>query len=100
MPRSEALSRTPCWVWIPVRVLIITVLVTLLSFAIALLLALLGLIWSAKARGISPNLTVAYHRIAFPVATLIGGAALLWSSVVEVRYYYRAKALGRLERIS
>jgi hypothetical protein len=78
----------------------ITVLVTLLSFAIALLLALLGLIGSAKARGISPNLPVAYHGIAFPIATVIGGVVLLLSSVVEVRYYYRAKALGRLERIS
>jgi uncharacterized BrkB/YihY/UPF0761 family membrane protein len=100
MPRSEAFLRAPRWFWIPVRVVIITVLVTLISFAIALLLALLGLILSAKVRGISPNLTVAYHRIAFPAATLLGGIVLVLSTVVEVRHYCQAKALARLERIS
>jgi len=90
----------PRWFWIPVRVLIITVLVTLISFAIALLLALLGVIVSAKARGISPNLTIAYHRIALPTAIVIGGVVLVLSTVLDVRHYCQAKALARIERIS
>jgi uncharacterized BrkB/YihY/UPF0761 family membrane protein len=100
MPHSEALPRPPRWFWIPVRVGIITVLVTLISFAIALLLALLGLILSATAQGISPNLTAAYHRIALPTAIVSGAAVLVLSTVLEVRHYRRAKALARIERIS
>ena len=100
MPRSEALPRAPRWFWIPVRVGIITVLVTLISFAIALLLALLGLIVSAKAQGISPNLTVAYHRIALPSAIVIGGSVLVLSTALEVRHFCQTKALARIERIS
>ena len=80
--------------------MIITVPVALISFAITLLLALLGLIVSASARGISANLTLAYHRIALPTAIVTGGAVLVFSTVLEVRHYRRAKALARIERIS
>ncbi|PYV95375.1 MAG: hypothetical protein DMG89_21885 [Acidobacteria bacterium] len=100
MPHAQSNPGAPGWFWIPVRVVIITVLVALISFAIVLLLALLGLIVSAKVQGVSSNLTVAYHRIALPTAIVIGGVVLVFSTVMEVRHYCQAKALARIERIS
>jgi ABC-type enterochelin transport system permease subunit len=98
--RAESRPGSPNCFWIPVRVVIITALVTLMSFAVVLLLALVGLIVRAQAHGLSPNLTVAYHRIALPTAIVIGGATLVSCSVLEMRRYREAKALARIERIS
>ena len=88
------------WCGIPLRVVITTLLVTLMSFAIALLLGLLGLIITAKVRAVAPNLTTAYRHIALPTAIAIGAATFVVSTTMEVRHYRQTKALARIEDIS
>ena len=54
------------WFLVPLRVLLVTFLLALLSFAVCLFLGILGLLISAAVRGVHPNMTVAYRQIAFP----------------------------------
>src|SRR5260370_11511207 len=51
-------ARTPRWFWIPLRVLIFTVLCTLIAFAVSLLLGIIGVVAGARMRGGAPNMTV------------------------------------------
>jgi hypothetical protein len=62
-----------------------TFLLALLSFAVCLLLGILGLTISAAVRGVHPNLTLAYRDIAFPAAVIAGLIALIASIAIEVR---------------
>ena len=55
---SAIASRSPRWYGIPVRVLLVTFLLALLSFAVSLLLAIVGIVVS-RLRGIRPNMTIA-----------------------------------------
>jgi hypothetical protein len=87
--------RSPRWYAIPVRVVIVTLVVTLISFAVSLLLGLLGVLLVARVRGLPPDLTVAYRNIAFPVAVVVGTIVLALSLVMEIRHYRQTKALGR-----
>jgi len=98
MPQGPTRSPKPRWFMIPVRVLLVTFLMTLLSFSISLLLGILGVVAGAKARGASPNLTVAYRLIALPAAGVVGGVVLVSAIVLEVRHYRQAKALAEIER--
>jgi len=93
-------GREPHWYVIPARILLITFLLTLLSFAVSLLLGILGIVVAAYVRGIHPNLTTAYRHIAFPVAVVVGAIALIAASVTEIRHHRQAKALAEIERIS
>ena len=93
-------SRKTSWYFIPLRVLLVTFLLTLLSFAVSLLLGILGLVIAERARGIHPNLTIAYRHIALPAATVVGAIVIICSSVMEIRQYRQAKALAEIERIS
>ena len=88
--------RKPRWYLIPVRILIVTFLVTLLSFALSLLLGIFGVILAAKIKGAHPNLTLAYRDVALPIAALVGTVVLLSSSVMEIRHYRQAKTLDRI----
>ena len=86
----------PRWYLIPVRILLVTFIVTLLSFAVSLLLGIFGIILAAWARGAHPNMTLAYRAVAFPVAAVAGTVVVLSSTIVEVRHYRQAKALGQI----
>ena len=88
--------RKPRWHLIPVRVLIVTFIVTLLSFAVSLLLGILGVILAAKIKGGQPNMTLAYRDVALPIAALVGTVVLVSSLVMEIRHYRQAKALDRI----
>jgi hypothetical protein len=90
----------PSWYLIPLRVLLVTFLLTLLSFAASLLLGILGLVISAALRGIHPNLPIAYRHIALPVAAVVAAVTLISASVMEIRRYRQTKALAEIERIS
>ncbi|MGA9352523.1 MAG: hypothetical protein WBV46_02455, partial [Terriglobales bacterium] len=72
MPPSKNPANEPKWYIVPARILLITFLVTLLSFAVSLLLGITGIVIVARLRGLHPNLTIAYRHIAFPVAAVIG----------------------------
>ena len=94
MPESS--FRKPRWYLIPVRVLLVTFVVTLLSFAVSLLLGILGVALAAKIKGVHPNMTLAYRDVAFPAAAVVAAIVVVSSTVMEVRFYRRNKALGQL----
>jgi hypothetical protein len=100
MPPREKAAGNPRWYLIPVRVLLATFLLTLLSFAVSLLLGILGVLIAARLRGVPPNLTAAYRYIALPAAVTVGVIVLISSSVMEVRHFRQTKALAEIERVS
>jgi len=90
--------RGPRWFWIPLRVLLVTFLLTLLSFAVSLLLGILSTITLALLRGAHPNMTHAYREIALPVAIAVAGTSVVVLTVIEVRRYQQSKTLERIEK--
>ena len=100
MSPSKSLASQPRWYWIPARILLVTFLVTLLSFAVSLLLGILGLVIAARLHGTQLNLTTAYRYIALPAAGILGVIVLITTSVIEIRHYRQTKALSEIERIS
>jgi uncharacterized BrkB/YihY/UPF0761 family membrane protein len=93
-------SGRPRWIGIPIRVLAVTVLLTLLSFAVALLLSILGTIVYSQLEHVGPNLSFAYRHIAFPFAITVGAIVLVLSLVMEIRNYRQRRALDGIERAS
>ena len=93
-------SDGPRWIGIPARVFLMTFLLTLLSFAIALLLSILGTVVYSQVKHVAPNLTFAYRHIAFPFAITAGAIVLVLSLGMEIRNYRQRKALAGIERVS
>ena len=77
-----------------------TFLFTLLSFAVALLLSILGTVVYSQLKHVAPNLAFAYRHIAFPFAITVGAIVLVVSLGMEVRNYRQRKALEGIERAS
>jgi hypothetical protein len=100
MSASNKPATKPGWYLIPMRVLLVTFLLTLLAFAVSLLLGILGLVIAARVRGFHANMTTAYRHIAFPAAAIVGAIVLISASVIEIRRYRQTKALAEIERIS
>jgi hypothetical protein len=96
----KASSDGPRWIGIPVRVFAMTFLFTLLSFAVALLLSILGTVVYSQVKHAAPNLTFAYRHIAFPFAITAGAIVLVLSLSMEVRNYRQRKTLEGIERVS
>ncbi|HKF40954.1 MAG TPA: hypothetical protein VKB21_07680 [Candidatus Acidoferrum sp.] len=90
----------PRWYMIPVRVLLVTFLLTLLAFAVSLLLGIIGVVIGAKLRQGTPDMQVAYRDVAAPVAAAVCAIVLVSSVFLEVRNYRRAKVLAGIERAS
>ena len=88
----------PGWIGIPVRAVLVTFLLTLLSFAVALLLSILGTIVYSQVEHVAPNLPFAYRHIAFPFALAVGAIVLVVMLVIEIRNYRQRRALAGLER--
>jgi hypothetical protein len=93
-------SRPPRWYVIPLRVLLVTFLLTLLAFAVGLLLGILGIVVSARSRGIHPNMTLAYWHIALPIALAAGAVALIAITFLEIRNYRQTRTLAQIARAS
>jgi hypothetical protein len=100
MSSLEIPARKPRWYMIPVRVLLVTFVVTLLSFAVSLLLGIGGTVLGAKLRGVHPDMTFAYSHIALPAAAMVAAIVLVSASFMEVRHYRQARTLDRIERAS
>jgi hypothetical protein len=96
---AKAVTRKPRWYLIPFRVLLVTFLLTLLAFAVSLLLGIAGVVVGAKLRGGTPNMQVAYRDVAAPVAATVCAIVLVSSIFMEVRNYRQAKALAGIEKI-
>ena len=86
MSAPRAPSAKLRWFWIPLRVLLVTFLLTLLAFAVCLLLGILGLVISAWLRGVHPDMAVAYRQFAFPAAAIAAVIALIVAITIEFRY--------------
>ena len=100
MSPVQSAVHQPRWYLIPARVLLVTFLLTALSFAISLLLGILGILAGARLRGVHPNLTIAYRYIAAPAATTVGVIVLVTIVGMEIRHYRQAKVLADIERAS
>lgn len=96
---SAPALRSPSWYGIPVRVLLVTLLGTLLCFAVSLLLAILGTAMVSAIRGIHPDMRIAYRLVALPAALVAGTIIFVLSLVMEMRHYRQAKALSSIERM-
>jgi uncharacterized BrkB/YihY/UPF0761 family membrane protein len=93
-------SRPPRWYAIPVRVLLVTFIGTLISFAVSLLLGIVGTVVISAVRHANPNMTVAYRLIALPSALVAGSIIFVLALTMEVRHYRQAKTLAGIERAS
>jgi hypothetical protein len=92
--------RPPRWYAIPVRVLLVTFIGTLISFAASLLLGILGTVVVSALRGVHPNMTVAYRLIALPAAVVAGSIIFVLALTLEIRHYRQSKTLAAIERMS
>jgi hypothetical protein len=90
----------PRWFLIPVRVVLVTFLLSLITFAVTLLLGILGLVAGAHARQIHPDMRMAYRHVALPSAAVVGAIVLVSSIFMELRHYRQAKALASIEHLS
>ena len=98
MPSKRKFHK-PRWCGIPLRVAVVTFLVTILSFAVSLLLGIIGIVLVARIRGgTAPKVTLAYRNIAVPAAVVAGVIVLVLSLAMEIRHYRQTKALAEIER--
>lgn len=100
MLATQTLPGKPRWFLIPVRVLLVTFLITLLSFAVSLLFGILGLVITTRARAVHPDMTVAYRHFALPVAAIAATIALIATTILEIRSYRQTKTLAEIARCS
>jgi hypothetical protein len=91
--------RKPRWYAIPVRVLLVTFIGTLISFAVSLLLGILGIVAISALQHVHPNLTLAYRLIALPAAAVAGSIILVLALAMEIRHYRQSKTLAAIERM-
>ncbi|HWZ84250.1 MAG TPA: hypothetical protein VNW47_16600 [Terriglobales bacterium] len=94
----EKTVERPRWIGIPVRVLLMTAVVTLLAFAVSLLLSILGMVVYSQLQHVAPNMPYAYRHIAFPFAISVGVIVLALSLTMEIRHYRQRRALASIER--
>jgi hypothetical protein len=95
---AKTLATKPGWYVIPVRVLLVTFLLTLLTFAISLLLGILGLVIAARLQGLHPNMTTAYRHIALPVTAFVSLIVLISTTVMEIRRHRQTRTLAEIEK--
>jgi ABC-type dipeptide/oligopeptide/nickel transport system permease component len=93
-------TRPPRLFLIPIRVFVATVLLTLLAFAVSLLLGILEIVIAAHVRGAPADLSFAYRYIATPVAAIVGAMVMILAIALEIRHYRQSKALAQIERMS
>jgi len=75
-----------------------TALLTLLAFAVSLLLSILGTVVYSQVKHVAPNMPFAYRYIAFPFAITVGVIVLALSLAMEIRHYRQRKTLAAIER--
>jgi uncharacterized BrkB/YihY/UPF0761 family membrane protein len=97
---SSGRVHRPRWYMIPVRAGFVAFLVTLVSFALSLLLSLIGMVLVAKLHSTPPDLRFAYGHIALPVALSVGAIVLVLALIMEIRHYRQSRALAQIARAS
>ena len=96
----KTVARKPRLFLIPIRVFLATVLLTLLAFAVSLLLGILGIVIAAHVRRVPADLSFAYRYIAAPIAAIVGAIVMVLAIALEIRHYRQSKALAQIERMS
>jgi hypothetical protein len=89
--------RPPRWYAIPVRVLLLTFIGTLISFAASLFVGIIGTVVVSALRHVQPNMTIAYRLIALPTAMIVGIIIFVLALAMEVRHYRQSRTLAALE---
>jgi hypothetical protein len=82
------------------RVFLMTFFLTLLTFAVTLLLSILGTLVYAQVKHVAANFGYAYRWIAFPCAITAGAIVLVLSLIMEIQNYRQRKILEGIERVS
>jgi hypothetical protein len=93
-----AVRRKPSFLLVPVRALLITFILTLLSFAVSLMLGIIGFVIYTHSSGSQVSLALAYRRIAFPTALVVATIALIVTLTLEMRRYRQEKTLAAIEQ--
>jgi hypothetical protein len=93
-------KRSPRWYGIPLRVVAVTFIGTLMTFAVSLLLAIIGTVIASAIRGTHPDMRIAYRLIALPMALVAGAIIFVLSVAIEIRHYRQMKTLSAIERVS
>jgi len=97
---GDSFIHRPHWFWIPVRVLLVTLLFALMAFAVSLFLGIITAVIVAEIRNAPRDLQLVYRHLAPFVAGLVGVCALIYSAALEVQHYRQVKALSAIERVS
>ena len=95
---SDSKLREPRWYGVLARVLLVTVVCTLLVFAVSLLVGIVGTVIASRLHGTRPDMTVAYRYMALPTAAIAGVIVLLLALALEIQHYRQAKALASISR--
>ena len=93
-------GRSPRWYAIPVRVLLITFIGTLLSFAVSLFFGILGTVLVSAIRHVNPQMALAYRQIALPFAVVAGSIIFILALGMEIRHYRQSRTLAGIARVS
>ncbi len=93
-------ARQPRWYLIPVRVLLVTFVITLLSFAVCLLLGISGVAVAALVRGVHPDMRLAYRNVAAPGAAIVAAFVFATMLVMEIKRFRQSQTLDGIARAS
>jgi hypothetical protein len=83
-----------------VRVLLITFIGTLLSFAVSLFFGIVGTVLVSAVRHVDPQMAKAYRHIALPFTVAAGSLIFLVALGMEIRHYRQSKTLAGIARVS
>jgi uncharacterized membrane protein len=98
--RTKSSMRLPTWLGIAVRVLALTFVGALLSFAVTLLIAILGTATVSLLRRVHPDMRIAYRYIALPMALITALVLSVLATASEIRHFRQGKALKAIARLS
>ena len=95
MAEAGLVTRKPRLAGVFVRALLITLVLTLLAFALTLLLAIIGLSLYGLIRAHHPDMAQAYRYIALPMALLVALIVLITAFINEFKRYRQRLAAWR-----
>lgn len=95
MVEVGVVTRKPKLLGVLVRALLITFVVTLLTFALTLLLAIIGFSIFGLIQGHRPDMANAYRYIAVPMAVLAAVIVLVTAFINELKLYRRRLSAWR-----
>ena len=82
------------------RALLITLVGSLLIFAVTLLFAIFGVVITGALYHRHPDMTIAYRHIAIPVGIAAAVIIFVFALITETRRYRQVKTLTALERMN